>query len=416
MCRWFFVLVAIAYLRVLGADGVAQEDRLWEKIESQLGAVVRSAREGNFQGAWASYRRAFEMAGSSELLGLRRAAYCRRERCPDIWDLARILGRPRSDLEFLHGICPDMGDHRCRRWAASLREGAAHLGDKAAGRPVAQEVELKLWHATEYGDPRPWTVVEVGDAAAWAMIDTGGYKVYLGEDWAREAGVDYRTVGDSFHAVDTDGVRRQRQNGVLPDFRLGALQLRNVASQIRSGKYRPTAFHEALARRGGKSVSFGMNILLRYGAVCFSWPKTTSGSGTLHLGTLGPCRHGETAARSFLSQFTGQPHVESMRDGSPLAVLVDTGAIDTDCKPVFMARNGDRPIRFGAHSALSARCRLDSPYPIQPHHPWPVAIGMDTLLWFEAFGWELDPFSMYFVPLGGSRPPSPRQRRLGRSQ
>ena len=85
-------------------------------------------------------------------------------------------------------------------------------------------------------------------------------------------------------------------------------------------------------------------------------------------------------------------------DGSPVAVLVDTGAIDTDCKEEFMARNGDRPIRFGAHPALSARCRLDSPYPILPHHPWPLAIGMDTLLEFEAFGWELDPFRMYFVP------------------
>ena len=384
MCRWFFVLAAIAHLRVLAADGVAEEDRLWEAIEPQLAAVLGSAREGDFDEAWSSYRRAFELAGSSELLAMRRAAYCRRERCPKIWDLARILGKPRSDLEFLHGICPDMSDHRCRRWVASLREGAAYLGDKAAGRPIAQEVELRLFFA-ENGDPRPWTVVEVGDEAVWAMIDTGGYTVDLGEDWAREAGVDFRPVGDSFHALDTDSVHRRRRNGALPNFRWGALQLRNVTAQILKP---PTV-----------DVSFGMNILLRYGAVCFSWPKTTSGNGTLHLGTLGPCRHGETAARSFLSPFTGQPNVEVMRDhGSPLEVLVDTGAIDTDCKKEFMARNGDRPIRFGAHPALSARCRLDSPYPILPHLPWPVAIGMDTLLKFEAFGWELDPFRMYFVP------------------
>ena len=386
MCRRFSVLVAIAHLRVLGADGVAQEDRLWDAIEPQLAAVVRSVREGDFDEAWASYRRAFEMAGSSELLGLQRAAYCRRERCPEIWDLARILGKPRSDLEFLHGICPDMSDHRCRRWVASLREGAAHLGEEPAVKPLPQEVELRLFFA-ETGDPRPWTVVEMGDIAVWAMIDTGGYKVYLGEDWARESGVDFRPVGDSFHKMYNDGVHRGRRNGIVPNFRLEALPLQHVAAQIRKP---PTA-----------DVVFGMNILLRYGAVCFSWPHTPSGSGTLHLGTLGPCRRGAAAGRSFLAPLTGQPHVESMRDdGPPLAVLVDTGAIDTDCKPEFMARNGDRPIRFGAHPALSARCRLDSPYPILPHHPWPLAIGMDTLLKFEAFGWELDPFRMYFVPAG----------------
>ena len=386
MCRRFFVLVAIAHLRVLGADGVAEEDRLWDAIEPQLSAVLRSVREGDFDEAWASYRRAFELAGSSELLAMRRAAYCRRERCPKIWDLARILGKPRSDLEFLHGICPDMSDHRCRRWVASLREGGAHLGEEPAVKPLPQEVELRLFFA-ENGDPRPWTVVEIGDEAVWAMIDTGGFKVYLGEDWARGAGVDFRPVGDSFHKMYNDGVHRRRRNGIVPNFRLQALPLRHVAAQIRKP---PTA-----------DVVFGMNILLRYGAVCFSWPDTPSGSGTLHLGTLGPCRRGAAAGRSFLAPLTGQPHVESMRDdGPPLAVLVDTGAIDTDCKEEFMARNGDRPIRFGAHPALSARCRLDSPYPILPHHPWPLAIGMDTLLKFEAFGWELDPFRMYFVPAG----------------
>ena len=68
MCRRFFVLVAIAHLRVLGADGVAQEDRLWDAIEPELAAVLRSTREGDFDEAWSSYRRAFELAGSSELL------------------------------------------------------------------------------------------------------------------------------------------------------------------------------------------------------------------------------------------------------------------------------------------------------------------------------------------------------------
>ena len=62
------------------------------------------------------------------------------------------------------------------------------------------------------------------------------------------------------------------------------------------------------------------------------------------------------------------------------------------------------PIRPGPD--FEASCSANSEYNLQPNKPgarsWevPALIGMDTLIEFDAFGWELNPFRMYFVPKG----------------
>ena len=367
-----------------GAGGLDVDERhLWEQVAPLLATGAGRARAGDLHGAWTSMRGAFVLGGASELVGLRRAAYCRREGCPRMHDLARLLGKPRTALDFLAGACPDMTEHRCRQWAASLQDGRAYLGDEAAGAAQAQELELRLFFAEE-GDPRPWTVVEVGDEAVWAMVDTGGYRVYLAESGVGRPRADFERVGDSYVVVDSDGEVRRRADGVLRGFRVGTLGLERAAAQMVPDQV---------------GVAFGMNVLLRYPAVCFAWPEPRSGAGTLHLGTLGPCRGAQVADRSFLSARTGQPHLEvAMADGTRLPALVDTGAIDTQCKDDVLAGRGDGRARFGAHPALSTRSCRGNPYPIPPSYAFPVMVGMDSLLQFKAFGWELDPFRMYFLP------------------
>ena len=330
--------------------------------------------------------RAYSLAGDSNLVGLRRAAYCKRQGCPLMHDLARLLGRPRSTLGFLAEACPDMTDHRCQLWASSLADGARYLGDETAPPAVAQELELRFWFA-EDGDPRPWVVVEVGDKAAWAIIDTADYRLSLEETWALDAHTDFRTVDRPYHRQTSDGEYRLHADGVLHGFRMGTLELGRVAARMVSWR--------------DHTLWFGMNILLRYDAVCFSWPDEPSGAGTLHLGELGPCRGAEAAERAFLHPRTGQPHVEVAVDGQTrLPALVDTGAIETDCKGDFMARHGQAALSFGVHRALTTR-RCADLYPVNPYHSYAVRIGMDTLLQFKAFGWELDPFRMYFLPRDG---------------
>ena len=376
----------MALLAAYVASGSGGDQELWEQVERLLAAGIDHASEGDFHGAWTSFRDAFERGGASELVGLRRATYCRREGCPRMPHLARLLGKPGSALGFLSGACPDMTDHRCRRWAASLREGRAYLGEEAASPAVTQELELRLWFE-ENGDPRPYAVVEIGGEAAWAMIDTGGSRVYLAENWVGRPGADFRPIGNGFLVLDSDGEIRGRTNGVIHGFRLGALVLDRAAAQIVPDK---------------AGVAFGMDILLRHDAVCFAWPVEPGDAGTLHLGTLGPCRGAEVAEQSFLSPRTGQPHLEVvMDDGTRLGALVDTGAISTHCKEAVLARHGDAGFRFGAHPALSAPRCLGDPYPIPSNYTFPIMVGMDTLLQFKAFGWELDPFRMYLLPSDG---------------
>ena len=87
-----------------------------------------------------------------------------------------------------------------------------------------------------------------------------------------------------------------------------------------------------------------------------------------------------------------------MDDGTRLPALVDTGAIDTHCKEEVLARYVNTRFRFGAHPALSAPRCLGDPYPIPRSCSFPIMVGMDTLLQFKAFGWQLNPFRMYFLP------------------
>ena len=105
----------------------------------------------------------------------------------------------------------------------------------------------------------------------------------------------------------------------------------------------------------------------------------------------------EFIAGLYPSMFeAGRPVKEAPDRRSP---LVDTGAIETDCKEEFRTRyGGDANLDFGSHPALRARpCRANT-YPVLPHSPVSIRVGMTTLLKFRAFGWELDPFRMYFLP------------------
>ena len=153
VCRGLRSGVVAAALFAAHAGGSGADQELWQQVERLLAAGIADASKGNFDGAWASFRDAFVRGGSRSwsVCAVRRIAGGRVARaCPT---LARLLGKPRAALDFLSSACPDMTDHRCRRWAASLREGGACLGDEAASPAAAQELELRLWFE-ENGDPR----------------------------------------------------------------------------------------------------------------------------------------------------------------------------------------------------------------------------------------------------------------------
>ena len=140
-----------------------------------------------------------------------------------------------------------------------------------------------------------------------------------------------------------------------------------------------------------------MHPLLRYKAVCFSWA-----SSTLYLGSLRSCRGGETPFKATLHSPTSvriRPYVWATDgDGESLPILVDTGARRDNCKASLTQRQSGHPLRFGQHPNLETRCNKDNPPVPLTGFDFSAMIGMETLMKFSAFGWELNPFRMYFVP------------------
>ena len=86
----------------------------------------------------------------------------------------------------------------------------------------------------------------------------------------------------------------------------------------------------------------------------------------------------------------------------PIRVFIDTGAIfPTDCaKGVARADDVDvGELRFGDHPDMVLSCGHEPP---PESAGWlkhaDVLAGMELLARFDAFGWRLNPFEMYFLP------------------
>ncbi len=347
--------------------------------ERLLDETVRAASEGDFAEAWGSYTRLFTLMRTSKRARAMREAYCRRPGgCPDIGLVAWILGKAKDDLSFLDGRCDDVRDPTCARWLERVDMLKAYLDEEPeSGTHPPHDVEIEFIHA-DLNDLRPWTIIHVGGKPMWGMFDTGADVALIPMRSSILTEADYQTYGGRREAKEADGFIRERQDAVLHDFTLGLATENHVPSK---------AWHPA-----GDSVTVGMSMLLRYRQVCFSWSEAT-----LHLGSLGPCAVGEIPFGAGLSP-RGQPFVKvRMDDDKPLKALVDTGAPQTDCQDRFMERVGKGFFQFGKHPDLTARCGNRSPL-LQPAEWVDAVIGMDALSNFEAVGWELDPFRMYFVP------------------
>ena len=127
----------------------------------------------------------------------------------------------------------------------------------------------------------------------------------------------------------------------------------------------------------------GMGLLLRHRSVCFSWRESL-----LYLGEMGPCADG---VQPFSAQLTGEFGLllEVRSDGESKWATVDTGAERTPC-PLEFKQAPMQSYRFGPHADMTMTCEWDG--------VMEALIGIDTLYRFTAFGWELDPLRVYFVP------------------
>lgn len=143
----------------------------------------------------------------------------------------------------------------------------------------------------------------------------------------------------------------------------------------------------------------GIDVLLRHSAVCFALSD-----GRLHLGQRGPCADGRISLAARLDPNDAQPTiVVAGPGGTPIKVLLDTGARRSRCTASLAERLRGIPLRLGGHATVEADCDRNGNRLPDNGDAHDMVLGMDWLSRFEAFGWELAPFRLYFVP--ASAPP-----------
>ena len=361
-----------------GGEEFAGSDGLRELLSD----VATSFATGDLEGSWAAYRQFFREvppAHADRYL----LTHCRS--CPYVQVLAPILGKASTDLDFHERLCPRQASGAWTRgWICDqlhelLFRKNSLLGHSPASVPDVGRSRMQHFFVQTVGDPRPWlTVGWWTDYRFPAMVDTGSFTTVVSEaDREGPAEGKIEDLGTSVEGIGYFGPVGPGRQVVLHDVSVGRFRFQAIPAEVRD-----------------LPSLLGMNVLLRYPAVCFSWATQQ-----LHLGELGPCAGGLNPWSAHLSAFS--PIVEFETAHSPRTrVLVDTGSDRTACSAAMVDASG-RHFRFGDHEDMWLSCDHDDAVFLRGL-PWYDALtGMDTLSRFDAFGWRLQPFTMYFVPKGG---------------
>ena len=359
-------------------------------VRSNLDELKNAAERGDFQAAFRAHRRAwrFALAGGPRYEEYERLCT---DICPYIGKLAWLVGAAASEFDFLGGYVRSIEDDDIRKeWEDYVHWVAlGHVGKRGSPeRSTANSLPLR-YQPGDAEDGLYWTPVRISpsEKSVWAVLGTGVPNLSFGENFALEQAISYEPLGELSSTVDRDGNEAFSRLVSLERIEIGELE-------VASAHGRMTA--EADAQDGGDPV-LGVLSLLRHDAVCFDWQGLR-----VHLGELGPCSvGGRLEARRGLVHSTWLVPLVEVRTmgGEVLPALVDTGSAVNRCKESLNA--ADRPVSFGDSPVLSATCNPDA-VPIDADYEFDMVIGMETLGQFSAFGWELNPFRMYFVPKGGS--------------
>ena len=368
---------------VKGFDAGRIPQRRREVVEERLSGAIEATAEGDFPAAWSSLRLAYWTALSSQEAADAKTAFCARRACPDIWRIAWLAGRPSSHLGFLGGVCTDIEVEACSRWLALQHVGRNYLGPvrRPPSNP-AQDVPMRFNEGS--GDGRLRAMVEVDGKTTSALLNTGARHSGFRRKWANVEAVDYDVVGDPYIETRPDGAERRAREVILRNLRVGGVVERGVRAIARDDR--------------DAELELGIDVLLRYGSVCFSLANRR-----LHLGGLGPCSSGHSPLRSGLDVASTRPVVfVPLGDGTMVSVLVDTGARENRCTTSIAERLQGRPLSLAGHGALEAACGPETDRRLEDGEAYDMVVGMETLSGLEAFGWELDPFRMYFATAVGA--------------
>ena len=352
---------------------------------SEIRAAVRI---GDFESAWEAYRGVFPLALFNESAYAALNELCPPTDCPDIGQLAWLLGKSRSDLGFLDEVLKEVSQPQLvESWQAYFEFLVhAYVGpDRRPKRKGPNEAWLYSFSGNEE-DKRPLAVVRMADGQdyLWAMIDTGSYRTMMREDSATSNAIGYDALGAPQTARRWDGVEISRRVAVFKNLLLG-----NSIEDIVPGTL------DINLESGHLAVVLGASLLLRYDGVCFAWEDKA-----LYLGQLGPCGRANRlgAIGAHLPPGQLRPSIEiPMAEKGKVTALIDTGSDVNLCKASLAKALAGTAVKFGPHPLMAARCNPDWTQ-VTEDHVYDMVIGMETLWQFAAFGWELNPFRLYFVP------------------
>lgn len=376
-------------------------------------------------------------------------------RCPQVPHLAQILGKSREDAGFIRGFCPKWIDwpaqigvlpkgyeswqdyfnliarrflmaDSCESWSEDILNQLGSAQAEPAGEVSEQSSPKAIrFHWEELQDEpasSPLITGQIGEGPPITFLaDTAATHLVLfarGRDsrfdpllpWLRGE-MPYSLLGTDLEIGTSRGKRKGTMYRTPNPLSLGGVEYLNVNAVVLERDAVPYAFPV----RHDRFAVLGQSLLLRHKRLCFDWQDEL-----LHLGELGPCVDGievdDAELRHGLSIHLASPmpsprQVEpslghaQFHDPNRLPVLVDTGATSTICSQRFVDLNdGNRTFSLSKGSGLTATCHtVDQDgslfYDDSGYGGFRLAlIGMDTLQEFRAFGWELAPLRLYFVP------------------
>ena len=394
-------------LLVAGIGGCAGASETSPPTSGELlERVITETQSGNFESAWAAYE-AFFAHPRRNLVDVDTFGRCFYwQRCPGVGLLGALLDKTPQDAAGFWSFCPDWSlmylDEAPEKLEA-LRRRMGGFVAAALGTPCSEwgnrEVRVleELPHVNAFYPQTvtlvptdrdgPSIAIEVNGRPLTAVLDTGSTAISLNaRGFSHEHdGLEYVSWAPGISGLEMDepiAFPLAR----LEEVRVGTETFKRLLANVME-------FHldgEPVAEDQANTI--GMNFMLKYGAVCFDWL-----GGLVHLGAIGPCAGVASSGARFQGSLTFEVHVEG-KLGQQAFALVDTGSGVTYCSQWFV--EGGHEFSFGSRSILKGRCTFDEDIyfgDADTGHRQ-VVIGMDTLLRFAAFGWELNPFRIYFVP------------------
>lgn len=413
--RCLSIVILTGFLGVSNAEEAGSPEPFLE-------AVIEHTRRGDLHGAWGAYISFFSHPRANELIPESFARCFMHAGCIGVGRLGEVLGKSKADAAAMRSFCPQwteliayvhagyddperaeaqvrvvedaIANMKRYTFGASCEAWADEQLQRLDDRPSAarhRSIVLPMGHYWEGGaQMRPAVKARIGKYEMTLFVDIGSTSGKLNAVRSKQLALE---PFDSVPVLEEVGVDRFWAHHSVA----------RIDLWLESSPHR-TAIRLSENSQDGEAPlddgMLGMNMMLRYPAVCFSWADAR-----LHLGDLGPCAAGARHEGALSNMFELSVGAVAA-DGSAYVAVLDTGSSTTSCTSRFLQASGDGRFSFGGRDGLPGNCT--ETYEVEhvlraPGENRDITVGMDNLSKLSAFGWRLDPVEVFMLPRPNSR-------------